>query len=164
MPTTAQKLTDVLGFDADDPCSVTPYCAHIIADGGTVEEHHYIVIVDNNCAWAADPYYVNRWLDAGGSDYQDLCDSVKPLHNVQIALDYFNTTGGVLTGHLGGVVASHADLAALADIDPDATIGELACDADTNRLLWGLFAQVEAGVLSPSLNAREAALRSVEAS
>jgi len=34
MSTTAKKLTDVLGFNADDACSVTPQCADIITDDG----------------------------------------------------------------------------------------------------------------------------------
>jgi len=150
----AEKLALALGFDADPACSIDTYSADIVTSDGTVEEREYIVIADGNVAWAADGYDIARWLEARSSDYQDLCDSVGPLHDVRIALDFFERTGGILTGDGGGVIASDADLAALADIPVDATIEELADDADSNHLVSTLVDHMEGGTLPRTANAR----------
>lgn len=157
----AEKLALALGFDADPACSIDTYSADILTDDGTVEERDYIVIADGYLAWAADGYDIARWLDAGGSDYQDLCDAVECIDDVQIALDFYEQTGGILTGTGGGVVASSRDLDALADIPVDATIEELVDDADTNHLVSTLVDYVESGFLSRSANARQRAIRFV---
>jgi len=156
-----EKLALALGFDADPACSIDTYCADIVTHDGTIEAHHYIVIADGNVAWAADGFDIARWLDTGGSDYQDLCDAVEPIDDVQIALDFFEQTGGILTGTGGGVVASCRDLAALADIPVDATIEELVDDADTNHLVSTLVDYAQSGFVSRSANARQRAIRFV---